>query len=251
MTASEAPLRRDVSRMLVLAGLVLAVTAGLVQIFAGIGSRLGWWHFRTGFDLLRYGVYGGIAGAALALSGGFVASRRRYPAIAVLAVLVAVSGLAVAAIPITFRLKAKQLPMIHDITTDVVHPPEFVAILPLRSNAPNPAAYGGPAVAAQQQKAYGDLQTEVLNLPFDKAFDHALAAARESGWEIVAADPRAGRIEATDTTFWFGFTDDIVIRLEAAGTRTLLDIRSVSRVGKSDVGKNAERIRSYLKRLRR
>ncbi|WP_243372242.1 DUF1499 domain-containing protein [Geotalea sp. SG265] len=251
MTATEAPDRCSVPRVLVLSGLGLAVAAGLVEISAGIGNRLGWWHFRTGFDLLRFSVYGGIAGALLAMAGGFAAGPRRYPAMSALAVLAAIVGLAVAAVPISFRIKAKQLPVIHDITTDTVHPPEFVAILPLRKEAPNPAAYGGPAVAEQQQKAYGDLRTEVLELPYEKAFTRALAAAREAGWKIVAAEPAAGRIEATDTTFWFGFTDDIVIRLQAAGARTPLDIRSVSRVGKSDVGKNAERIRSYLASLRK
>ena len=152
--------------------------------------------------------------------------------------------------PASWRLNARQLPVIHDLTTDTVQPPQFVAILPLRKDAPNPADYGGPEIAEQQKRAYPDLRTEVLDLPFGRAFDRALASARASGWRIVAAEPEQGRIEATDTTFWFGFTDDIVIRMASAGERTLLDIRSVSRVGKSDVGANARRIRSYLKRLR-
>jgi len=156
----------------------------------------------------------------------------------------------VAAVPVSWRLQAKRLPAIHDITTDTLHPPEFAAILPLRKDAPNPATYGGPDVAEAQKKAYADLRTEVLDLPFEQAFARSLAAARAAGWQIVAAEPAAGRIEAIDTTFWFGFSDDIVIRIVAAGDRTLLDIRSVSRVGKSDVGTNARRIRDYLKRVR-
>jgi uncharacterized protein (DUF1499 family) len=70
------------------------------------------------------------------------------------------------------------------------------------------------------------------------------------GWEIVAADPAARRIEATDQTFWFGFKDDVVIRLTAADGGTVLDVRSKSRVGRGDVGTNARRIRSYLDRVR-
>jgi hypothetical protein len=140
--------------------------------------------------------------------------------------------------------------VIHDITTDTANPPQFAAILPLRKDAPNPADYGGPAVAELQKKGYPDLRTEILNLPTNAAFERALATARALGWRIVAAIPEQGRIEATDTTFWFGFTDDIVIRITAAGERSLVDVRSVSRVGKSDVGTNAKRIREYLKRLR-
>jgi hypothetical protein len=141
------------------------------------------------------------------------------------------------------------MPRIHDISTDVVTPPPFVAILPLRKGAPNPAMYGGPETAAKQRQAYPDLNTLVLDIPPAEAFDRALATARKLGWEIVAAVPGEGRIEATDTTFWFGFTDDIVVRIAPAGNRSLVDVRSVSRVGLSDVGTNARRIRAYLRKL--
>jgi uncharacterized protein (DUF1499 family) len=71
------------------------------------------------------------------------------------------------------------------------------------------------------------------------------------GWQIVDANASEGRIEATDTTFWFGFKDDIVIRVAATSGGSRIDVRSVSRVGRSDVGTNAKRIRCYLKRLTR
>jgi hypothetical protein len=161
-----------------------------------------------------------------------------------------IAGLTVAAVPLNWRLTAKSLPYIHDISTDTVNPPQFVAILPLRASSPNPATYGGPEVAAEQKRAYGDLRTEVLDLPMGQAYERALATARAMGWKIVAAEAGQGRIEATDSTFWFGFTDDIVIRLAPAGGRTLLDIRSTSRVGKSDVGTNAKRIRAFIEKVR-
>jgi hypothetical protein len=84
----------------------------------------------------------------------------------------------------------------------------------------------------------------------DQAFDRALAAAQEAGWRIVTADKGSGRIEATDTTRWFGFQDDIAVRLTPWGAGTRVDVRSVSRVGRSDAGTNARRIRRYLDRLR-
>jgi len=69
------------------------------------------------------------------------------------------------------------------------------------------------------------------------------------GGELVASDPVAGRIEATDTTFWFGFKDDIVVRVAPAPGGSRVDVRSTSRVGLSDVGTNAARIRKYLRAL--
>jgi uncharacterized protein (DUF1499 family) len=89
----------------------------------------------------------------------------------------------------------------------------------------------------------------ILNLPYDQAFRRALDVARAMGWDIVAETPAEGRIEATATTFWFGFKDDIVIRITPADHRSLLDIRSASRVGRSDAGSNAARIREYVRRL--
>jgi uncharacterized protein (DUF1499 family) len=69
------------------------------------------------------------------------------------------------------------------------------------------------------------------------------------GWDVIAVDQAGGRIEATASTFWFGFKDDIVVRIRPEGDRSRIDIRSVSRVGKSDVGTNAKRIRAYVERL--
>ena len=79
----------------------------------------------------------------------------------------------------------------------------------------------------------------------DAAFAAAESAARSMGWEMVGSDAAAGRIECTDTTAYFGFKDDVVIRIRAEGAGTRLDIRSKSRVGLSDVGTNAQRIRDF------
>ena len=136
--------------------------------------------------------------------------------------------------------------MIHDITTDMLNPPAFVALLETRRKCPNGADYGGPDVAAAQRKAYPDIKTQDLSFPSDVAFQKALAAARKMKWEIVDADPAGGRIEAVATTFLFRFKDDVVIRITPAGAASRLDIRSASRVGKSDLGANARRIRRFF-----
>ena len=77
-------------------------------------------------------------------------------------------------------------------------------------------------------------------------FDRALAVAQAQGWEIVTADKSSGRIEATETTRWFGFTDDVVVRLTPWGAGTRVDVRSVSRTALGDLGRNARRIRGFL-----
>jgi uncharacterized protein (DUF1499 family) len=66
----------------------------------------------------------------------------------------------------------------------------------------------------------------------------------------VSEAPAEGRLEATDTTFWFGFKDDVVVRVRPDGTGSRVDVRSLSRVGRSDLGMNARRIRRFLERLR-
>jgi uncharacterized protein (DUF1499 family) len=242
---SVAPRRRPISRIaLVAAG--LAVAGAILAMLAGLGSRWGLWHFRTGFDLLRWAVYGELATLLIALVA-VVRTRpgtphRGFP----LAMFALVVALAFVAVPWSWQRQARSVPPIHDITTDTENPPRFVDVLPLRADAPNSAEYEGAEIAAQQREAYPDIRPVVLTLPPERAFQRALDAARGMGWDIVAADPAAGRIEATDETFWFGFKDDVVIRLTPTGGRTVLDVRSVSRVGRSDVGTNAERIREYI-----
>jgi uncharacterized protein (DUF1499 family) len=81
-------------------------------------------------------------------------------------------------------------------------------------------------------------------------FDRAVSAARKLGWHVVAAAPAEGRLEATDTTRWFGFKDDVVVRIAPAADGSRVDVRSVSRVGRSDLGTNARRIRAFLRELR-
>lgn len=241
--------KRSASDLIPVLALALAIAAALLLALAGAGSRIGLWHFRTGFAMLKYCVYIGIGSALLAALAGVIAAGKRQSMGIILSIAALVGGLAVAAVPVAWKAKASHLPMIHDISTDTANPPLFVAILPLRAGAPNPAEYGGPNLAGLQKQGYPDLHTEVLDLPVNLAYAKALTAAKAMGWRIVAEDPGNGRIEASDTTFWFGFVDDIVVRVAPAGVRSLVDVRSVSRVGKSDVGTNAERIRRYLKKL--
>lgn len=231
-------------RYLQRAPLVLALIAALALLIAGPGSRFGLWQYGTGFLLMRVAFFLGIAAAGLALIL-IVIPKTRSGVIPVLAFAL-VLGLGTAWVPWSGVQKARSLPFIHDISTDTVDPPAFVAVVPLRAGAPNPPEYAGEEAAAQQREGYPHLQPLNLAMPTAQAFERALSVAGQLGWEIVAAEASEGRIEATDTTFWFGFKDDVVIRVAETDSGTRLDIRSKSRVGRSDVGANAARIERFL-----
>lgn len=140
-------------------------------------------------------------------------------------------------------------PRIHDITTDTEDPPTFTLAAQQRGTNANPLEINQEVIALQQQ-AYPDLQTLHSPLSLDEAFDRSLQVATELGWDIYRQDRNAGVIEAVDTTRIMAFKDDVVIRLRTNTQGTLLDLRSVSRVGEGDIGANANRIRAFAEVFR-
>lgn len=225
----------------------LALVGIAMLAFSGLGVRAGLWDYRFGLTLLRYSAYVGIASMVLAVVALLLTRPRGGALFALLGALAL--GVVTFALPWSFSRTARNVPPIHDISTDTDTPPAFVDVLPLRANASNSAEYAGDSIASLQRAAYPDVQPIMLSDPMSSAFSRALAAASDMGWEIVAADSTDGRIEATATTTWFGFKDDVVIRVRPEGNGSRVDVRSVSRVGRSDVGANAARIRAYAKRL--
>jgi uncharacterized protein (DUF1499 family) len=200
--------------------------------------------------IFRYGFYVAVAGAALGLATIVPTrpgDRRRGFLAALLAIVV---GSAAAYTPVTWFLRAQQSPELNDITTDTNNPPPLVVTLQLRRGASNPTAYPGANAAVLQRAAYPDIVPVVLAVPPDEAFRRVDAAAMAMGWDIVARAPADGRIEAVATSAWFGFRDDIVIRIRPDGAGSKVDIRSKSRVGESDLGVNARRIREFIARLK-
>ncbi len=228
--------------------LLVAVLALMLLLVSGPGVRLELWDFRSGFSLMRWAAYAGLAAAALAVITLLVPRWRR--AGATLAAVALLVGLGTAYVPWSAMSSARAVPPIHDITTDTADPPEFVALLPLRQQAPNGADYAGEEIASQQRDAYPYIQPLQIDLPPAKAFEQALATAQGMGWEIVASDVTEGRIEATATTTWFGFKDDVVVRVRAQEAGSRVDLRSMSRVGRSDAGANAARIRQFVAELK-
>lgn len=233
-----------------LLAVAVAAAAVVMLLASGPGTRLGLWPWQTGLALLRWAAYTGMASGAAALVLLALHAMPRWRALG-FSLPLAVLALSIAAFapPLYFLAQARSVPPIHDITTDVEHPPQFVALLPERRKSPNGADYGGPQVAAQQKQAYPDIAPKgVRGQPAD-AFARCMDVARSMGWRIVAADGIEGRIEATATTMWFGFQDDIVIRIVPSPQGSVVDVRSASRVGRSDIGANARRIREFLARL--
>lgn len=230
-------------------GLGFAVT-GLLSLFAsGLGYRLGLWEFKTGISLVKAGGYLSATAVVVCLAGLGVWQARIFPQGMIPAIVGLVIGSGVLGLTLKWKKNLSSVPYIHDITTDTENPPLFVAVLPLRAGADNSAEYGGPSLARQQKQGYPDLKPGFVSLPPVAAFSEALQAAKDMNWEIVAAEPASLRIEATDTTLWFGFKDDVVVRISPDQTGSRIDVRSVSRVGKSDVGTNARRISAFLTRL--
>jgi uncharacterized protein (DUF1499 family) len=238
------------STLLLRLGALTVLLAVVTIALAGLGSRWGWWPFPTGFTLLRWGGYAALAGAALAVVGALADRPWRMSSIAV-ALAMAVLALATVAVPWNWRRTARLVPAIHDITTDTERPPEFVVLRDLRPGARNPVEYGGPEVAAQQRAAYPDVGPAVLPVPPLQALARATTVARSLGWEVVSVDTTAGLLEATDRTLWFGFYDDVVVRVTPAAGGSRVDARSLSRVGGSDVGTNARRLRRFLTELKK
>jgi uncharacterized protein (DUF1499 family) len=196
-----------------------------------------------------------IVGAIGLLAGGrqgFSRSRASVAVIALSLVITVVAGFWIS--------RGRGAPPIHDVTTDLNDPPVFKDAVPLRSasGAVNPVEYqriqsimGSKLnVPDAQRSAYPDIQPLVLPQPPASAVQLAQQAARDMGWDILAVVPSEGRVEATDTTGYFGFKDDVVVRVKPESTGSRVDVRSESRVGGGDTGTNARRVRAYLARLR-
>jgi len=234
---------------------------------AALATRFGVIDWRLGFGTLTLG-YGpmllmGAAGLALlALVLAVFVKPRAGIGSALLALAIPALALGYAGY---VRNQAASIPPIHDIVSDPAAPLVFSErVLQLRAAVPggNPVeadprvpddprfgAAAGQSARALQQNAYPDIQPILLDQQPAEAFEVALAAARAQGWSIDAAEPASGRIEASVRSLWFGFVDDLVVQVSPAAAGSRIDVRSTSRVGISDLGANAARIRAFQSQL--
>lgn len=241
-----------VSHRLARLAFYLACLAALVVAACGPAHRYLGVDLDISLAVFRFGFYAAAGAIALALATVVPTrpgDRRRGFVAALLALAV---GVAAAWSPAQWLLWARTAPHINDVTTDTTNAPKMVVTQQMRHGSPNPATYPGELAAALQRAAYPDIVPVTINAPPAEAFRRADEAAMSMGWEIVARAPADGRIEAIDTSKWFGLTADIVIRIRpegASGSR--VDIRSKSRIGQSDFGANARRVRAFIEQLRR
>ncbi len=240
----------DAAWDLALLAIMLAIGDAIAGVFAGIGYRLELWDYRDGIGALRYVFWLAVAicvGSLVALAGGLYYRRPGAIACGSIALLIAATT---AYVPWNLREQLGRVPPIHDISTDTANPPQYVHAATTRKKGEHPVAYDGPEVAAQQKKAFPDIQPLVVKAPAFKVFRVAESVLAGMGLEIVEADPAQGRIEAVDRSLLFGFGDDIVVRIASGPDgNSVVDVRSKSRVGRSDFGVNATRIRVFTRTL--
>lgn len=220
----------------------LSVLAVLIMMF---GARLDFWEPIIGFGYFR--TYLNPIGYVLVALGviGFLFIRRGSGATK--AIITALVGLCMLAPMIYGVVKpVKRGPPIHDITTDTSNPPVFLFLDDSREGAKNTLVYAGDKEAEIQKKLYPYIAPIQSDIAPDLAFEKALNIAKEKGWEVVAQDPAALRFEAIARTPVFAFVDDVVIVVTPKAQGSRLDIRSVSRVGRSDQGINAARISDFI-----
>lgn len=240
---------------------ILGLTAFIVPLIGLVGIRAGWWNYEIGFLLLALA---SLFGALTLVAGitGFVLvfiRRKRLPAsnrarIHWMDVVGFFLGLMVFAFVSQLFLNALKHPLLYDISTDLEDLPNFSGtIVELRGGASNSLAFTEQAKRLHRE-SHPDLDTlEIRDRSNIEIFKTALSIARDMQWEIVTENSEIGRFEAVDTTFWFRFKDDVVVRVReiSNGSGSLVDVRSTSRVGVSDVGTNAQRIRRFLEEIER
>lgn len=250
--------------------LILALLLPVYFAGAALGARFGIFDWRLGLGTLivEWGprlLIGVLVLAVLILVATVVKAPRRGWRSVLVAILIPALGLGYLA---WVRDRSADIPPIHDVSTRPTDPPAFSpALMAQRTERPdtNPVVsltvpvstlekYQGPRFADMDGRTLGEIAAEAYpavrplttTATPDAAFAAALAEARSQGWEIVTEDAAAGTLDATATTFWFGFKDDVAVRVRAEGTGSVIDVRSTSRVGLSDLGANAARIESYL-----
>jgi uncharacterized protein (DUF1499 family) len=232
-----------IARYISAAGLGSLFLVGVTGPLHRVGFPLDWT-----FALMTGAAYCGVAVLVSAVPSIVWLYRKQLRLAAVLGTVGLVAGLTAFVIPTWWQWRMKRLPGIHDISTDLENPPAFSAVVSARAGAPN-GLERGPAVTQQQREGYPDLAPLTLAEPFEQVLARARATAEGLGWTIVNVDERAGLLEASHTTRWFGFTDDIAVRVTPWGTGSRIDVRSVSREGRTDAGRNADRVRSFLATL--
>ena len=234
-------------RRLAKCSLGLGSAAVLAPLLGGLGTRLGLWNYGIGLLLTPLGLLLGLVGLVL----GLIALLRQRKAGARLTLSASGSGLSllISLYLGVAVLSAFTVPPIHNVSTDIADPPQFTVAESLRGEGDNPLFYDSAVLGPIQREGYPEIQPVVMDLTRDQAYELVTGVLTDMGLELVREDPEQAEIEAVATSFWFGFKDDLVVRLREVDEGTRMDIRSVSRVGVVDLGANAERILEVISRV--
>jgi uncharacterized protein (DUF1499 family) len=247
-------------RRLSLLALALSLGGIAAALIAAVGTGTGLWTYGVGLGVLRYSFFAAATGGLLAILAWFV-SRRGGARTGRINGLALLTGLLFVAYLGNMMVTARSLPMIHDATTDLDDVPQFTRLTVRADNLDKVPDEGNQVLAklsprerwkALHRRAYADLRPLHLRASPAAVLKQAEQLARDRGWDIAAVDPSAGTLEATATTLFFRFKDDVAVRVRpdpAAPGGSIVDMRSISRVGLSDLGVNAKRIRAFLSDL--
>lgn len=247
-------------RWLVFAGALLGAGGPILAIAMAVATGAGALGWETSLGALRPLLIVSIAGFVLALIGLIVVLFKRNWGLAKWALLGALLSGAFLAYAGIWINQMTSVPPIHDITTDLTNPPAFEELELRADNRAIVPDGGRPEFAAVDEamrwrlwhaEAYSDIQPIVVPLTVPDAVEAARQLAEDRGWEVAAVDPVAGRLEATETVSLYRFKDDVVLRItpNPDGEGSVVNMRSVSRVGVSDLGVNADRVRAFLRDL--
>ena len=238
--------------------LVLAAGVGAViwGLSSAIGTGWGLWPWRTGLTGITWSFFLAIAVILAGLALGYRAKQNgggprllRWAGMAAAVVYAGWIG--------TYIVADWSSPAIHDISTDLADPPGFREVALRTDNWDDVPGVDAPEMAGMNpqqrwqmvhREAYGDIRSVRINEPVPSVIAKAERLAQARGWDVLTALPEEGRFEATETRSLFRFKDDIVLRVRPTetGEGSIVDMRSVSRVGVSDLGANADRVRSFL-----
>lgn len=223
----------------------LSILTVLVFLVSGYGYNWGVWSLGMAFTLLTYSAYTAIGLAVIGLISVWFLRKKRTKAVVFAVISILLTGV-VSGTAIYWQQRAQSVPPIHDITTDIEDPPAFSAMVRLRADAPNPPEYAGEETAEMQQESYPEIQPLIVSNDLQEVMDAAVMLVTDREWDLVAINRNQGRIEATEKLAWFGFKDDVVLRFTEVPEGTRVDMRSKSRIGRGDVGVNAQRIEEFL-----
>ncbi len=236
---------------------IAAISSALAGLIGPIGSGMGLWPFSLGLRILFYSFIGAIVALLLGFLFGFL-GRKKTPAPPR---LLRWTGMAVALVYagwlLNMAMVARSVPSIHDVSTDLADPPVFKSLAIRADNLDQiPGAEDSAMRGLNPQQrweslhrsAYGDIRSVRINQPVGAVIEKANRLAKARGWEIALVSAAEGRLEATETSRLFRFKDDVVLRVRPTenGEGSIVDMRSISRVGQSDIGVNAKRIKTFL-----